>query len=427
MSSANIVLYGINSITDILLKQNPSALLVTTDGNESYNGKEVLSLQELANDHFNTIEKIIICSMFVDDIANSLLEAGFELSILSFYNIAHCQVMACANSILQVKPTDKTLHVIYDMKTNLPCYDALSFAAVAEAEKTQRGLKYIHFYILSSEGNDNKLSFSSNYQEHDRAWRISNIVRPIFESLPSYIATTHLLNLDDLAALLAPKKHIFPQDILIKRRGSAYGLPALEKYINADIPLLELSIAPTAENMVRSMLLTHNATKKKLITLTLRNTLTHPERNSPSEPWVQFLETLDRDKFFPVVIRDTSESMNKSTFSELALELPAASINFQIRIALYDASYINLSSSGGPSFAYYFIKNCSSIRYSPIDDSHFATSRKNVERAGFKIGQEQFFAQNGIHQIPYEVETFESISLYFDRQCHTLENESSDV
>ncbi|WP_394191940.1 hypothetical protein [Pseudoalteromonas atlantica] len=427
MNTSHIVLYGINSVTDILLKQYPNAILATTAGSENYKSKQVYSLAELAREDKKSIGKIIICSMFVDNIANSLIEVGFELSKIDFYNITYCQVMRCAETIRQGNKSEQVLHVVYDLNVNLPCFDALSFAAVAEAHRVKLGLKNIHFYVLSPEMNDNKLSFSANYSESERNWRITNIVRPIFESFSSYVGTTDITNRDELNHFIESKEHVFPASILSEGTGKAYGLRKLETYYDAGIPLPELTVPCSAQAMVDRLLLSEEAAGKKLITLTLRNTETHPERNSPITPWQAFIESLDKQQFFPIIIRDTSECLSPSSLSSIALELPAASVNFHLRIALYNSAYINLSSSGGPSFAYYFLKDCSSIRYSPIDDRHFATSKTTLERAGFKIGQEQFFTQNGTHQIPYDIETTESIRSYFYQQCAILERLTDEV
>ncbi|MCF6440351.1 hypothetical protein L1077_13020 [Pseudoalteromonas luteoviolacea] len=427
MNTSYIVLYGINSVTDLLLKQYPNALLATTNGGENYNGRRVYSLNELARKEKQSIEKIIICSMFVDDIANSLVETGFELDKIEFYNITYSQVMRCIDTIRKDNKPEQILHVVYDLSVNLPCFDALSFAAVAEAHRVKLGLKHIHFYILSPEVNKEKLSFSAHYSQSEINWRIANIVRPIFESFSSYIGTTDITHRDELYHFIGSKEHVFPSSILSEGTGKAYGLLKLETYYDAGIPLPELTVPYSAQVMVDKLLQSEEAFGKKLITLTLRNTTTHPERNSPITPWLEFIETLDKEQYFPIVIRDTSECLSPSPLSHLALELPAASVSFHLRIALYNSAYINLSSSGGPSFAYYFLKNCSSIRYSPIDDSHFATSKATLERAGFKIGQEQFFAQNGTHQIPYDVETTESICSYFNQQCVILERQIDEI
>ncbi|KZN47187.1 hypothetical protein [Pseudoalteromonas luteoviolacea] len=427
MNTSYIVLYGINSVTDLLLKQYPNALLATTTGGENYKERRVYSLDELALKDKQSIEKIIICSMFVDDIANSLIETGFELDKIEFYNITYSQVMRCVDTVKQGNQPEQILHVVYDLSVNLPCFDALSFAAVAEAHRIKLGLKHIHFYVLSPEINNDKFSFSAHYSESERNWRIANIVRPIFESFSSYIGTTNITHREELSHFIGSKKHVFPASILSEGTGKAYGLLKLETYIDDGIPLPELTVPDSAQIMVDKLLQSEEVAGKKLVTLTLRNTMTHPERNSPITPWLEFIESLDKEQFFPIVIRDTSECLSPSALSNIALELPAASVNFHLRIALYNSAYINLSSSGGPSFAYYFLKGCSSIRYSPIDERHFATSKATLERAGFKIGQEQFFAKNGTHQIPYDVETTESICAYFKQQCVILEQQSDDV
>ncbi|KAF7787123.1 hypothetical protein PRUB_a3991 [Pseudoalteromonas rubra] len=422
MGKQNVILYGVNSITEQLLGTFPNATLVTTRGGELSQNRMAVSIKQIQASGIASFDKVIICSMFVDDIANTLLDAGFPLEKLFFYNIASCQIESCIDAVSPQINTDSTLYVVYDTKLNLPCYDALSFTAVAEAERKRLGLKHIHFVIIPKYSTDDKLAFCSNYPLQEHTWRIRNIVKPIFESLGSVVGVTELTSRQESKHILGDKKFIFPDDFLATDTGIAFGLAKLQQYDNIETNMPELSISAFAKQLVNNLIQSYGAENKKLLTFTFRNTQTHPERNSDTAPWQTFIEELDFDKYLPVVMRDTIECTSKPMFSDKVIELPAASINFALRLAFYDAAYINFSASSGPSFAYYFIPGCSSIRFTPVSESHFATSKSNVEKTGISTSKrEQFFAHNGLHQVILEQETYESISTAFDTQISRLE------
>jgi hypothetical protein len=416
------LLYGINSITAQLLLTHPSAMLATTTGSKTYKGKPVLDLISLKKIGFEKIKKIIICSMFVDEIINSLLQAGCSIEKICFYNIASDRVISCTDSIVPKLSPDQTLYITYDLSSNIPCFDALSFAAVAEAERIERRLKSVHFIIIPKSSISNRNFFSSSYNEQEIKWRLSNIVTPIFESLPATSGVTTLQFREDCEVLLRAKKHIFPNRVNENTFGYPIGLKALYPYLNKGQNILELKIPAFAQQLVQSFITSHNPANKKILTFTLRNSQIHKERNSNLEPWISFINSLNKELYLPVIIRDTSDCTRNSLELIDALELPAASIHFHVRIALYSKAYINFASSAtGPSFSYYFIKNCSSIRYAPINESHFSSTKENIQRAGISLSGEQPYAKNGVHQVLLYKENYKSILSAFIKHIKLLE------
>ncbi|MFT2111660.1 hypothetical protein [Marinomonas sp. 2405UD68-3] len=417
-----ILLYGINSITEQLLRTYPFATLATTTSSSPYKDQTVINLDELKTIGFENIKKIIICSMFVDEIVNLLLDSGCPIEKINFYNISSDKIVNCATSIVPRLSQDETLYITYDLSSNVPCFDALSFAAVAEAERVKRSLKSIHFVIVPKRSLNNNYFFNSNYSEQELKWRLNNIVIPIFDSLPAATGVTVLQFREDCETLLRTKRNVFPSEIGPNTFVNSMGLRALYPYLNEGQTILELKTPDFAQQLVQNFIASYNPTSKKILTFTLRNSQTHEKRNSNLDPWIKFINSLDKDLYLPVIIRDTSDSTRSPIELTDTIEFPAASINFHVRIALYDKAYINFASSAtGPSFSYYFIKDCSSIRYVPINDKHVTSTKETIQRAGIPLSGEQPYAKNGVHQVLLYQENFNNILSSFTKQIKLLQ------
>ena len=84
---------------------------------------------------------------------------------------------------------------------------------------------------------------------------------------------------------------------------------------------------------------------RKPITITLREALEQPERNSNIESWHKFATYLKERGYYPLIIRDTIKA-NEPFFGFNIY--PRASTNAYIRLALYKQALVNMLCSNGP-------------------------------------------------------------------------------
>lgn len=416
------ILYGINPITEQLYTQLPDCLLATTKGNETLFGQTAINLDTLLAMPRTDIGKIIICSIYVDEIADSLLQHGVSAELIFFYNISTGEITNInVNARDPIRPDD-ILYVVYDLTKNVLCYDALSFAAVCEVERVKRGKKYLQFIIAPKNNSTGRRFYNSNYTEAECRWRLDNIVKPIFSAFESCIAISDMSFREDVPKLLAEHES-FPAHFDLPAFDRSVGLVRLNAELEQGQQVPSVLIDQQARRLVEQFIRTQHANHKKIITFTFRGSATQEVRNTNIGPWLQFIKQLDFNEYLPVIVRDTAEATAQPLADCHAIEFPLACVSLPIRLALYDQAFINFGVATGPCFTYYFIKNCSSVRFVPINEQSFASSRSNLERTGFRIGELQPFQHNGIHQIIFEQETPELIAAAFQQQLQLLKEQ----
>ena len=88
---------------------------------------------------------------------------------------------------------------------------------------------------------------------------------------------------------------------------------------------------------------------KQPIVITLRESATAVGRNSRIEEWAAFARTLDRSRFSVIFVRDSEAPLDARPLL-LADEIfcEAARWNVEVRMALYEAAWLNLAVMHGP-------------------------------------------------------------------------------
>lgn len=418
----NILLYGINSITSSLtteLKELNNLEYACTTGEQFFGSIKAHTLSELVPESY---EKVIICSMCVDEITNDLVAKGFDINKIYFFNSATCTVQSCqAKLVASVKDTD-ILYSVFDLSRNIASFDVVWLATRAELERQKRGLKKIHFVIIPREQNDiNALAVRTNYEYHDELWRLSHIIVPTLRSLQATSAVSEFSNKQQAYDFLKQFKNenLFPRDFNDSLKGHLVCFDDLDEHKSVGRSIEVFEPSDIAKNLVNSFINSRHLEGKKLITFTIREYEVHQDRNSTLDVWLEFAKTLDTEKFALILIRDTYKSAEPlPKHLQGFIECPLASIDIQVRIALFQAAYINLSSATGPSFLPYFIPNAPSIRFMQVSNDHFATSEEYFNTPGFNFGSKPSFAEAEHHEVIWQKEALEPLKVAFNK-LHT--------
>lgn len=385
-----LVYYGINNITPLICNfENQELKFVTTNGGETFNQYISISLKEFSTYDFSKVTQLIICSMFVEEILNGLLSINFPVEKVFFYNCTTCTIDPIKVVTPNVQESDFLL-AVYDLKTNLASFDIINFLVLAELKRIELNKKYIKFIIVPSRSNQHLFISDLHHTESDLNWRISHIINPLIKALPSVKSITELTYREEFVRF-SDIFDIFPQNYSIKTP------PHQFSYSNSILKSAGVNKVFTpalvAKELVASFLNGLSSKSKKVVTITLREYEKQSERNSDLISTVKFCSYLEKEGFYPIVIRDTytfSNSENDELISYC--KFPAASIDLDLRLALYQASFLNISVNTGPCYLFYFTKNVNSIEFRWIDESVFSISEKTMQQAGYIKDQQPSFA-----------------------------------
>ncbi|TMN41958.1 hypothetical protein [Pseudoalteromonas sp. S2755] len=421
-----IALYGINTVTEQLtstLADEHELIYACTSGQEQFESHPTLSLPELVQ---TEVDRIIICSMFVDEIAQDLVKHGIDLEKIYFYNQMQSIIVACKDVIIPTVRKDKVLYAVFDLSRNVATFDCCCFAIQAELYREEHQYDSIHFVIQPKRSADpDSLSFTTSHELDDVEWRLNHIVIPVFEALPACSGVSKMSYRQQAVEMLQHQPHVFPESFRETNRGIHLKIEQVLKYKRAGIDTARFRPHAHAEALVDSFVQDRNIGDKKLLVITLREYPLHEHRNSPVEEWAEFTKRVDSDEFHIIVVRDTSKACEALPECLSHCDtLPLASIDMHIRFALYRRAHINMSINGGTSYTYFFTENVNSIMFIPTSREHFSNSVKNVATGGYFFGEQPEFRAHENQVVIWHSGTTETIHgafLKLHRQIQTGE------
>jgi spore maturation protein CgeB len=153
-----------------------------------------------------------------------------------------------------------------------------------------------------------------------------------------------------------------------------------------------LSASVEASRYVRSWLDTFQH-RRKLLCITLRQYRFDPERNSNLKDWAAFLKRIDPVEFAVVVVPDTDQlvEFESSALGRYPSFAPAC-FDVDLRFALYEAAYLNMSVNTGPGVAAMLDKSVRYLMFKIVVPSVPHCTEEFLERNGFEIGATPRFA-----------------------------------
>ena len=419
------VLYGINPLTRTYLDtcgDLNTLIFASTTGGGEYEGQKVLSLFELCDVPRELIERVVICSMQVSEITKSLLESGFNLSLLHFYDIGINEICRCSDYINEPIFEEDVLYAFYDLSCSAVGFDAIIFCSIAEIVRNDLHKKYIHFIIVPNVSRQSGyVSIQNMFQKSDVEWRLDHLLQPLFRSVENTVGITQLAAREEANCYLGAGKSSFPKGYTPERRDWHLGWSALKKYADRGVSLSCLKAPIQACDLV-DRYLEDRSQGRKVVVITLRTSALQAERNSNIEAWGGFLRQLDTTIFFPIIVADTYACTQLlPECLEPFDDFQAASMDPSVRIALHQRAYINLCTSTGPGAVPFFMSGVRSIVFMPKIENSPLTTKEVYEVFQGGNGRAPFFKDNENQWMAWCDETAENITQHFNEMVDQLE------
>ena len=272
--------------------------------------------------------------------------------------------------------------IVYDLESNPNSFDAFVFFIIfkinfnyhylgikniivifpkekihneVDEEKYHRRAKSLIPSIIKLHFGDIDITFIKNRSEIEKTIRLYNIVYPI--------------DYDPLN----PKPTFELKNIIDKER---------------DIKPFQFHLCRKPRESVESWLSVKNYNNLRVVTITLRLTNYQTERNSDLSEWEKVANKISEKGFLVVFIPDIESENKLNNLRKLFLFCDPASQDLQIRLALYEKSYLNLVINHGPSSICLFNHNCSYLYFKPIVDAVRCSSLDSLEKQGWMPGDQ---------------------------------------
>ena len=289
-----------------------------------------------------------------------------------------------------------TLYAFYDLQVAPITYDSAWFAIAADRERRRQGLDRVQFVVVPGmlDGvREERAAYDAVVDRDMRLWRVHNIVLPVFSLVPSALGYTLLASREAAGPLRAaaaarvyppsyepalPVGH-HPADILEASRAGETGLAVLRSSTQAQ-RFVEQWAGPRLGG-------------RRLVTITVRDYAFMVARNSNLDAWATFARRLDPARYRTVFVLDTERTLDPlppaldpdDVFRE-------ASWNVQLRLALYERSFLNLGVNNGPFLMAALGPRSRLLVFKMITPSVPQTTEEFMRKLGFEVGGQLPFA-----------------------------------
>jgi Tetratricopeptide repeat len=306
------------------------------------------------------------------------------------------------------------LLAVYDFAASPTSFDIAAFLALADLERQRRSLSAMHVLFVPAPGT----GFWENEAlgEDEKRWRVRNLLIPMCWLWPACGGVTVLGSRDEArASLRRAQDAVFPSGYRLHRPvpdAFQWAAVAAERACGALVP--SWVAPPQAREFVRRWL-EPRARGRRVVVITLREAGYYSEVNSDLPAWGAFARSLDPERYLPVVLRDT-----EAIFAPVPPELqdltlfPEASLNLELRAALFSAMFVGLSVPNGPMILQWLKPDCRFLIFRLLVPENFRARPTVMRSLGLEIGG-QLPGATPFQRLIWEEDRFEVIRREFER------------
>lgn len=323
------------------------------------------------------------------------------------------------------------LYAFYDLKVAPATFDIISFLVLAEAERKKVGCTSLHVVVVPGPDKGFRANDLEAYHKHagtdydiySMRWRLKNILLPCCWLIPSCQQATVCASREEAQAFHASLvKHTFPTEYTVRFPKDKYLWKHIVATVNHRASLPSIKATPQARRFVSDWIQLKIG-GRKVITITLRECSYQHDRNSKLEAWGAFARSLDTSIYLPVVVRDTEAAFKPlpSEISGLTI-FTEASWNIELRAALYEMSYLNMSVDNGPFALCIFNRRVAYLLFkviTPYNGDEWYRSQ------GVEYGSQLKF-QTPFQRWIWEDDRLEVIQKEFRQMCQKIEKASKE-
>jgi hypothetical protein len=325
------------------------------------------------------------------------------------------------------KPSDVewstgALQFIFDMSVAPMTFDFVSYLAAADMERRRRSLPHMDVLFVGGDhhGVRRELpAYEAIVDAQMRLWRLRNVLVPVLALLPSVRSYSCCSSREQAKVLIsADPTRIYPPDFLINFPSQPVKSMIHDAARKGEPvwPMLRANgaakrfIAPYIERVARG---------RRPVVISLRNYGFEPKRNSRTEEWLRFANELDPERYAAIFVPDIEAAMTAipKDFDGHAICV-AACWNIEIRMALYEAAWLNVSIMQGPMELCWYNE---AVRYAIFYEPNIepVNSVAQLTENGLRVGYNLDFATARQH-IYWQADTLVNIRRAFAEAEATL-------
>jgi tetratricopeptide (TPR) repeat protein len=305
----------------------------------------------------------------------------------------------------------RIFNAYYDISIAPLTFDFLTFLVLAELHRVEQGYNFFRVVFVPETADTKDQNLKDRFSDADRRWRLTNVLVPSCSMVPGCGGRITVCNArDEAAALLETSPDpAFPIGYTVENPVPCFQIAEVAAACACGKKVPSIRAPDRATDFVREWIQGH-AKNRKIVCITLREADYGRERNSNIEAWAKFAKSLDAAEYFPIIVRDTY-----ATFKPVPAELdglcifPQASVNLEIRLALYEQSYLNMQTNGGPLVLCHLDDKTRCVTLKPMVASWHDSTAFGIKRGvGVEIGAQPNFL-SPFQRWVWDTDSFEAI------------------
>ncbi|MCC2606251.1 hypothetical protein [Planctobacterium marinum] len=280
---------------------------------------------------------------------------------------------------------ESVLYAFYDLNVARTTYDILGFLCLAEIARINAGLTKVHVVIVNATNNDFNMAGKGIISTEEHDWRKRQLLMQSCALLPSCSGVAVTSSRAEAQAILNQARYVFPENYNVEVPVACWEFTHLFEAWHAGHDCLHLRASSPALNYVKNWF-NHLGVKwpeKQVVTITLRESEIKPKRNSNVPAWRAFSKYLSEKGYTPVLVPDTDNSW--VSFPE-AFHFNLACFNVELRMALYEMSFLNTGVNNGPTHLCALNPVCNYIMFKQVVEDYAHSSSQSFIDRGFTIG-----------------------------------------
>lgn len=244
------------------------------------------------------------------------------------------------------KITD-TLYAFYDLEVNPNCFDIVKFVVLADLARREADCAHLHFLFVPSSVDGFRAD--DQFEQENREWRLRQIMLPVCSLIAACKGVTICASRDEAEFIETEvAQHIFPHGHSTQKPVQLFEWAevAVATAMGKEVPSIQ--VGGQAREYIKTWIQEH-AGGRQVVSITLREMSWQVERNSRVDDWLAFARSLDTEKYYPVIIRDTDAIFfdTPEKFDGLP-QFSEAGVNLELRAAFYEECFLNMMVGNGP-------------------------------------------------------------------------------
>jgi hypothetical protein len=321
----------------------------------------------------------------------------------------------------------ETLQVFYDLKWYPVSFDLAYFLMSAEVARANRGLREMTL-VFVPQYDAIRPDVPPDTADWDLAthiaWRFGHICLPVVSMFPTLNGFRVASHRAEALAQWAAAKHQYPDRSdpanLPFAPLTAFHLPAFVA-INANpgkycrpraLPELVAAVKASLASRQRG---------RRLIVITLRHTRFSPSRNSNIEAWMKFAGSLDTKLYYPLFVPDTDTAFTADYGEWNAHCIREAAFDLNLRMAVYEAAWLNLAVSSGTYAVATLDEHCRMLGFKFVVSDAAEASVESRIAFGFPIGKDPLYATPFQHWV-WDDDEYPIIVREFEKMATVIES-----